>query len=92
MNIEEYCDILNLNIRMTYYHNQNKRWSVSFDGAETKEDAGSSILKSEYGTGKTPELAMIDYLFLIRGRVLVINAMSGKDRRELVVPMELFVE
>ena len=92
MNIEEYCDILNINIRITYYHNQNKRWSASFDGGEIKEDAGSSILKSEYGTGKTPELAMIDYLFSVRGKVLVLNAMSETNRREYVIPVDLFVE
>ena len=92
MNITDYCDILNINIKITYYHNQNKRWSASFEYGGIKESAGIGILKSEYGTGKTPELAMIDYLYQVRGKYLVINAMGGDKIREVIIPMNLVVE
>ena len=90
MNITEYADILNLNIEINYYHNQNNRWSANFGSSEIKDNSSSAILKSEYGTGKSPREAIEDYLNLISGKVLVINAMSD-NRREYMVPDNLEV-
>jgi len=85
MNIEEYADILNLEILLTYYPNQNGRWVAKFGNAEIKE---GGMLSSEYGNGSTPDEAMANYLKNIIGRRVVINAMRD-DRREYNVPVNL---
>ena len=89
MNLREYGDILNLELRMTGYPNQDGRWTASFYGCETKTSRSSSILTSEYGNGKSPQEALEAYVAAIRGKILVVNAECGKDRREYEVPMSL---
>lgn len=88
MNIEEYCDALNLELRIIRYPNQNNRYSAAFEDCEIKEDAADSFLTSTYGDGGTPGSAICDYLNKIRGKVLVVGAGSDK-RRQYVVPKEL---
>ena len=90
MNIEEYADILNIQLRITYYPNQNGRWTASFEGVETKADASSGILDSTYGNAESPDEAINDYVEKIRGRLLVINATGGDKRREFIVPATLY--
>ena len=89
MNVEEYADILNLELRITRYPNQQNRYCASFEHCETKDHKGAAGLCSTHGNGITPALAVGDYVSKIRGRLLVVNAMSEKDRREYVVPKEL---
>lgn len=89
MNIEEYADILNLELRILRYPNQGNRYCAAFERCETKEDAGSNMLTSNHGNGKSPAEAIEDYLTQIRGRLLVVSAYGDKERREYVVPKEL---
>jgi hypothetical protein len=88
VNIEEYADVLNLDMEITRYPNQSNRYSASFSNCEIKEDAGDGFLTSAYGNGTTPWLAIEDYVDKIRGKVLVINA-GGPERRQYVVPKAL---
>lgn len=89
MNIEEYADALNLDLVIQRYPNQSNRYSARFDRCETKESADSSCLEGTYGNGRSPQGAVEDYIDKIRGRVLVVDAMMGNDRRQYVVPKEL---
>lgn len=87
MKVTEYCDILNLQIRLTYYPNQNGRWCATFENCEIKEHESSGML-SEHGNGKTPADAIANYVSLIRGKRLVVSAMS-EERREYNIPAGL---
>lgn len=89
MNIEAYCDVLNLELRICRYPNQGNRYTASFEDCETKDNVGSIALESTYGNGKTAHEAITNYVEKIRGRLLVVNAMSKDNRREYVVPKEL---
>jgi hypothetical protein len=86
MNIEEYADALNLQLEITRYPNQSNRYTARFANCETKDDADSGCLTSAYGNGHCPGSAIDDYLDKIRGRVLVVDAMSPDNRRQYVVP------
>lgn len=91
MNIQEYCDTLNLEIVVRYYPNQEGRWCVKFDNCETKDMPDSVGLLGAHGNAKTIHAAMEDYLKKIRGKLLVVNAFSDTKRREYMVPMSLTV-
>lgn len=89
MIITEYADVLNFQIEVKYYPNQNNRWSANFVGAEAKEHKLSVGLLSEYGSGNSPEEAVEDYVEKIRGKVLVFSAYNKIKRREFDVPQDL---
>lgn len=89
MNIEEYADILNLDLRILRYPNQDNRYCAAFERCETKDDAGSGMLTSTSGNGNSPAEAINDYIERIRGKLLVVNAYGNKERREYVVPKEI---
>lgn len=86
MKITEYADILNLEIEVRYYSNQNNRWSAHFNGAEIAE---GGCLVSVYGDGGSTLQVIEDYVSKIRGKTLVIHAMNRDLRREYVVPNSL---
>ena len=89
ISITDYADIINCEIIVTYYHNQNNRWSARFEHAEIKESKSSGVLISEFGNGKTPKIALENYITSIKGKVLVLDATGGDKRREFVVPSNL---
>lgn len=82
MNFYDYMDTINVDLEVTRYHNQ-ARWLARFHGTEVRR--GFAMLVSEYGLGKTPDEAIADYMEKIRGKKIIINAMST-TRREFVVP------
>jgi len=88
MNIQDYADALNLEIRLTRYANQNNRWIAQFERCDTKDDAASCVLTSNYGSGVDPHSAIGDYVDEIRGKILVHCANSPEERR-FVVPKTL---
>lgn len=87
MNIQEYCDALNLDIIIRYYPNQNSRWCARIDRAEIAE---GRMLISAHGNGDCPFNALADYLTRIRGKKIIIDS-YGKDRREYIVPTSVEV-
>jgi hypothetical protein len=91
MIITEYADVLNVGIRINYYHNQDTRWSAAFENCETKEDITDPCLTGEYGNGHTPEEALYNYVQQIKGKVLVFNAMDENKKREYLAPNNLEV-
>ena len=90
MNIQEYSDVIQKEIKITYYPNQKGRWTASFKGAEMLVSNGFALL-SNYGEGLTPLLAMEDYLFKIIGHTLVFGAYTDK-RQEYGVPTSITLE
>ena len=88
MTATEYCDALNLEMRLTYYPNQRSRWTASFGRCEVKDAPDSGFLCAAYGNGETPQLAIVDYIDKIRGKTLVVDAM-GDQRRVYTVPDSL---
>jgi len=88
MNIEEYADVLNLELEIRRYPNQNGRYTAKFAKCETKDSPTDGILCGSYGNGRSPSDAINDYLNKIRGKLLVVDAMSA-ERRSYVVPKEL---
>lgn len=85
MNILEYCDVLNLELEIRYYANQDTRFCANIKNAETKD---GRCLVSNHGNGGTPELAVSDYIQQIKGKTLVAGAFSD-SRREYLVPESL---
>ena len=88
MKVTEYCDALNLEIRLTYYPNQNGRWTASFVSCEVKESPDAFVLSSAYGDGRSPEGAIAAYVERIKGRILVVDAMR-EGVRTYAVPKSL---
>lgn len=88
MNIYDYADVLNLELEILYYPNQKRRFTASFKRAEVMQ---KGFLAGTYGNGKTPDLAINDYVEQIKGKRIAINAMS-KDRMEYDVPERLTSE
>ncbi len=87
MKYTEYADAIDKQIDITYYSNQDCRFSAQFHNCEVKEGA---ILGGVYGNGKTPIEAIKDYFGLIKGKRIVFSA-YGKDRQEFTVPKNIEV-
>ena len=85
MTLEEFSDILGVNLEITRYANQENRYTASFEHTEVKESRNSGILCSSYGDGNTPECAMNDYAGKISNKWLVLNAYTD-NRKEFGVP------
>lgn len=85
MNIYDYADALNLEIKLLRYPCQSNRWTARFDGTETKRDLNDGCLTSTYGNGESPQQALFDYAQKITGKILVVGAMS-ETRRQYNVP------
>lgn len=82
MTIYELADMLELEIIVNRFPNQNNRWMARFLHCEVMENG---LLRGAFGNGKTPESALEDYLVDIRGKHVAINATSP-GRREFHVP------
>jgi hypothetical protein len=91
MNIYDFADIIDKDIIIRRYSNQDNGFMAEFENAETKNNKSSCVLEGSYGNGESPEEAIIDYSKKIQGRVLVFDSM-GKDRQEYVVPNCLLKE
>ncbi|MFH2143070.1 MAG: hypothetical protein ABIJ97_11640 [Bacteroidota bacterium] len=89
MTIEEYCDVINVDLIVTRFHNQNERWIALFEHCEVKDGI---MLVGVCGNAHTPQEAVRDYIQQIKGKKIVFNSM-GKDRREFIVPnsIEAFI-
>ena len=83
-----FLDIIDCELKLLRYANQNGRWLAEIDHCEIKK---GPILTGTYGTGTSPNQAIADYVRLIRGKRIVINAASKPPyRREFTVPENLF--
>jgi len=86
ISIFNFADIINKEIIITYYPNQNGRYSANFEDSEIIEKGREHGLCGTYGTGTSPRGAIIDYCNKISGQRIVFNAMSDKYRQEFNIP------
>lgn len=89
LTIFDFADIIDKNIEITRFPNQNNRWIAKFDRGEIKEDC---TLAGVYGTGANPVDAINDYIENIKGKKIVFNAMSEKNREEHMIPKNIAKE
>ena len=82
-------DIIGVDIITRRYANQNDRHTAKFENSGTKDDIADGILSGSYGEGKSPEIAIREYVQKIRGKLLVVNAASPNNRKEFFVPSSL---
>lgn len=81
MNIEEYCDAINKDLKLTYYNGQG-RWTAKIEGAEVLD---SSLLATVSGDSNTPNRAINDYIEKINGKTIVFIGRNNV-RAEFKVP------
>jgi len=86
INLFAFLDTIDSNLELRRYANQKGRWIAKIEDAELKEGI---MLIGDYGTGKSPEQAIEDYVKKIKGKLIVINAMTD-ERKEFKVPESLF--
>ncbi len=85
MKLTDLCDVLDVELDLKYYPNQNGRWVAKLSHAEISE---GGFLTGVHGNGKTPEEAINDYVAEIKGQRVIFNAYSD-DRKEFVMPENL---
>lgn len=86
MELPDFLDALDVELELTRYSNQEGLWCARFASCEIKDDC---ILISAHGNGKTPVEAVNDYISEIRGKRMVMHAMSKEMRREFNVPVSI---
>lgn len=89
MQISEYADCINANLRLLRHSCQDNRWTALFEDCDIQDDGA---LIRVYGNGKTPHEAIIAYVQRIKGQKIVFYAMSKTQRREFIVPKDLEVD
>jgi len=87
MNLKELADIAgkSVNIYGTIKDDNTLIFTASISDIEIKD---GPCLISQWGKGKTPEQALQDYAFNIKGETAVSNAFQN-DRREFKIPTSL---
>jgi hypothetical protein len=82
MNIYEFADVINKELIITRYPQQNGRFVADLEYAEVKDDG---MLVSSGGEGQNPIEALNNYAAQISGKTIVFDA-YGSKRREYLVP------
>lgn len=86
ININEYCDLIGVNLVINYYHNQNNRWCANFDKCEIKQ---GDLLISTFGDGNSPIEAINEWINKIKGKTMVLRAYDDINMKEFIVPDDL---
>ena len=90
MTLFEYADVINREIVIKRYPNQD-RFICNFRDGEVKDNIDSGILSSAYGDSNTIFGAIEDYCSRIEGKVLVFDA-AGPKRTVFNVPVKLLTK
>ena len=85
LTIYDLSDLLDVQLSLTRYPNQDGRWAAHFDGFQIREN--ESIVSGAYGQGKTPDEAIADYAKIIRGQR--IETIRRENRQFFIVPKTL---
>ena len=88
MTIEEFADIVGLDLEIVRYANQGNRYVVQFRDTDVKETEDDPTLRCVYGEGFSIRDALADYVQKISGKWLVVDV-DGQARRRFSVPMIL---
>ena len=85
MNIYEFADIIDAQLEIRRYPNQNNRYIAQFSNCMVSEPA---ILVGLYGNAKSGKGAITDYVNKIKGQKIVFNSHTPQ-RKEFIVPSTL---
>ena len=88
MTIEEFADIIGLDLEIVRYANQGNRYVVQFKDVDVKETEDDPTLRCVYGEGFCINDALADYVQKISGKWLVVDAVGGV-RVKFSVPVML---
>jgi len=86
ISIFDFADIINKQIIITYYPNQNRRYTAQFEYGEIIEKGRECVLCGTYRNADSPRGAIIDYCNKISGQKIVFNAMSKERKQEFNIP------
>jgi hypothetical protein len=84
--IEEFADFIGADLIIRRYANQNNRYTARFENLEVKHNQDDTILSSAHGNGSTPEMAIKEYIYEIKGMWAVLNA-GRSSRKEFGIPL-----
>ena len=87
MTIEELGDVVGVDLIIRRYAGQDNRYTCSFEGVETKTSHADPCLAGTYGSGKSAQVAVVDYVNSIKGKLLIFG--HGTNRKEFGVPNTL---
>lgn len=82
MTINELGDLMQADLIIIRYANQDNRWMCRFEHSETKDGVA---LVGTFANGENPGESIMNYIEEIKGKILVIDAM-GEKRREFSIP------
>ncbi len=82
MNIIEFCDIIDKQLVVFYYPNQNKRFGCRFECGDILEDG---MIGNGMQNGHSPDEAIRNFALSISRKRLVFGAFT-KNRSEYVAP------
>ena len=89
--IEDFADAHNLTMvvaEMKHPEAQiHSKYIAHFEDAEDQDHEYSSVIGTNYGEGRSPDEAIKRYANNISGRMLVIDAMSSENRKEIQCPI-----
>lgn len=86
INLFSFLDYIGCNLVLRRYSNQDDRWIAKIEDCVVKK---GEALVGYYGTGKYPDQAINDYVQNIKGKLIIINAVSP-NRKEFKVPELLY--
>lgn len=85
MQIEQIADLIDVEISLTYFPNQDGRWCARFDGGNVR-DGGTLI--GTHGNAKTPDAAISDYCRQVAGRPMYFYV-GDNQSKEFKMPADL---
>jgi len=86
MRLEQFADIIGVNLEITYYANQDGRFCTQLANTAVREGA---VNRYTFGNGKTYEESAREYAREIQGTTIVVDAYSESRRKEYNVPKDL---
>lgn len=91
MTINDFADGLQLSlciIRRPKSKRGDAKFCCYFEDSLVKDSSASPIISSAFGLGKSPKIAIRNYVAEIRGKILVLGGL-GPDRKKFEVPCDL---
>ena len=85
INIYDFADIIGRNLIITYYSNQERRFTAKFEYGEIIEKGREHGLRSTYGDANSPINSLKNYCVRISGQKIVFDAFNEK-RKEFNIP------
>jgi CBS domain containing-hemolysin-like protein len=85
VSLEQFAEIIGVDILLRRYAGQNGRWMAQLDRAEVK---GDGVLIGSYGNDSSPSAAIADYCRQIAGKTIFVTS-GSQGRQTFNVPKDL---